>query len=206
MQLESFLDKVDPLVEEALRSNEIINVFQDDFEMLGAKDSKSEAELVSGMKKEVDINPLVTDKKISCIRFDPSNENVVAIAYMDSLTFNERIDNPPKQLESSIVFWNFANKQNPHAVLKLWSPVDIAVFEIQPSNPNFVVAGTYNGQVLVYNTASSEHLMTTTSEKGVKTIKYKAISAPRDSHHAPITDIRFLPKTVGYRRAGERNF
>lgn len=34
-KLEKFVDRVAPYVEEALQSNEIINVFQDDFEMLG---------------------------------------------------------------------------------------------------------------------------------------------------------------------------
>jgi hypothetical protein len=62
---------VAPLIEEALQSNEIINVFQDDFEMLGTEDAKSGGKLVSGLEKAVDINPLVPNKKISCIRFDP---------------------------------------------------------------------------------------------------------------------------------------
>jgi hypothetical protein len=60
------------LVEEALQSNEIIDVFQDDFEMLGTEDSKSGGKLVSGLERKVDINPLVPKKKVSCIRFDPS--------------------------------------------------------------------------------------------------------------------------------------
>lgn len=61
-----------PLVEESLQSNEIINVFQDDFEMLGSEDSKSGGKLVTGLEKEVDINPLLPNKKVSCIRFDPT--------------------------------------------------------------------------------------------------------------------------------------
>jgi len=205
-ELETFLDRVGPLVEEALQSNEIINVFQDDFEMLGTEDSKSGGKLVSGLEKEVDINPLLPNKKISCIRFDPSNENRVAISYMDSLTFDERIHAPSKQLESSIVFWNFENKQNPHAEIKLWSPVDIVVFEIQPSDTNFVVAGAYNGQILIYNKGSDAQLMTASSEKEVKTLKYKAISTPEVSHKAPVTDIKFLPAAMGFRRSGERIF
>lgn len=70
-ELESFLDRVAPLVEESLQSNEIVNVFQDDFEMQGAEDSKAGGKLVTGLEKEVDINPLLPNKKVSCIRFDP---------------------------------------------------------------------------------------------------------------------------------------
>jgi hypothetical protein len=39
-KLDKFIDKVAFIVEEALQSNEIINVFQDDFEML-ASDQKA---------------------------------------------------------------------------------------------------------------------------------------------------------------------
>jgi uncharacterized protein with gpF-like domain len=37
LRMEKFFDKVAPRIEEALQSNELINVFQDDFEMLGDK-------------------------------------------------------------------------------------------------------------------------------------------------------------------------
>lgn len=132
---------------------------------------------------------------------------------MDSYTFDERI-NPPQddranenkgQFESSIVFWNFADCQNPHQEVKLWSPVDITIFEIHPENPDLVVAGAYNGQIIVYNKSNDAQLMTTSSSKEVKTLKYKAISPPDNSHRAPVTDIKFLPMQMGYRRTGERN-
>jgi len=38
-KLDRFIDRVQFRVEEALQSNEIINVFQDDFEMLGDEDA-----------------------------------------------------------------------------------------------------------------------------------------------------------------------
>jgi len=122
---------------------------------------------------------------------------------MDSLTFDERVNAPMKQLESSIVFWDFENRQNPHAIVKLWSPVDITVFEISPANHDFVVAGAYNGQILIYNRAANTNLMTASSDKDVKTIKYRAVSIPEESHRAPVTDIKFLPHQMGYRRSGE---
>lgn len=123
---------------------------------------------------------------------------------MDNLTFDDRLHNPAKQLESSIVFWNFEMRQNPKAEVKLWSPVDITTFEIQPSNPNFVVAGAYNGQILVYNKKGDAQLMTASSDKEVTTRKYKAISTPENSHRSAVTDIKFLTHHFGYRHANER--
>ena len=43
-KLEKFVDKVAYRVEEALQSNEIINVFQDDFDMLGDKNEAAASE------------------------------------------------------------------------------------------------------------------------------------------------------------------
>lgn len=40
-KLQSFFEKVAPRIEEALQSNELINVFQDDFEMLGDKEQST---------------------------------------------------------------------------------------------------------------------------------------------------------------------
>ena len=40
-KMEKFFEKVAPRIEEALQSNELINVSQDDFEMLGDKRDKS---------------------------------------------------------------------------------------------------------------------------------------------------------------------
>ena len=122
---------------------------------------------------------------------------------MSNATFDDRVNSATGHSDSSIVFWNFENRQNPHAEVKLWSPVDITVFEIHPTNPNYIIAGAYNGQILVYNKATDAQLMTATSEKEVKTLKYKAISPPSDSHKAPVTDIKFLPHEFGYRRPGE---
>jgi|TARA_B110000285_G_C14981343_1_gene541540 hypothetical protein len=43
-KLEKFVDKVAYRIEEALQSNEIINVFQDDFDMLGDKNEAAASE------------------------------------------------------------------------------------------------------------------------------------------------------------------
>ena len=43
-KLEKFVDKVSYRIEEALQSNEIINVFQDDFDMLGDKNEAAASE------------------------------------------------------------------------------------------------------------------------------------------------------------------
>ncbi len=129
---------------------------------------------------------------------------MLAVSYMDNLTFGERVSTTTRVMESSIVCWNIENPQNPVAELKLWSPVDITVFEVQPSNPHYIVAGTYNGQVLAYNTSTDAQRIAASSDKEPKTLKYKAISTPDQSHKGPVTDIRFLPQQVGYRRSGER--
>lgn len=132
---------------------------------------------------------------------------MIAISYMENQSFSERIDNPTKQLESSIVYWNISKQQSPKAEIKLWSPVDITTFEIQPGNPSFVVAGGYNGQIVIYNKNADSLQMTTAGDRDLITLKYRAISPPDSSHKGPICDIKFLPASLIEKRVkGKKHF
>jgi len=46
-KMDKFIDRVSFRVEEALQSNEIINVFQDDFEMLGDEEAAASKQISS---------------------------------------------------------------------------------------------------------------------------------------------------------------
>ena len=74
-EIEKFLDKVSFLVEEALQSNELINVFQDDFEMLAEDDGGSGGSKISSNLRDIrNMSDLhhSAKKKVTCIRFHPS--------------------------------------------------------------------------------------------------------------------------------------
>ena len=73
-RLEKFIGRVAPLIEEALQSNELINVFQDDFEMLGNDEASEGAKIstVNMIPKKFVEHDYCKNKKVSCIKFHPT--------------------------------------------------------------------------------------------------------------------------------------
>ena len=72
-KLEKFIDKVAGRVEEALQSNELINVFQDDFEMLGADSAENDSKIqtVNILARTYCEQLYCKNKRVSCIKFHP---------------------------------------------------------------------------------------------------------------------------------------
>lgn len=90
-KIENFIDTVAPRIEEALQSNELINVFQDDFECLGEKNEE-------GASKSVLINnealPFIDidhsrNKMVSSITFHPTNPFLCALSLIYNLDFDK---------------------------------------------------------------------------------------------------------------------
>ena len=72
-KLDKFIDKVAFRVEEALQSNELINVFQDDFEMLGDEEATAAAKIntVNLLPRTFFEHDYCKGKRVSCIKFHP---------------------------------------------------------------------------------------------------------------------------------------
>ena len=66
-----FIERVAFRVEQAYQSNEIINVFQDDFEMLGGEEAKdgSKGSTTSMQSRYFMDNKYCKGKRVSCIKF-----------------------------------------------------------------------------------------------------------------------------------------
>ncbi len=73
-KLEKFVDRVSYRIEEALQSNELINVFQDDFEMLGNNDDAAAASKITSVNmhfRPFFEHDYCKNKRVSCIKFHP---------------------------------------------------------------------------------------------------------------------------------------
>ena len=68
-RLEKFVDRVAYRIEEALQSNELINVFQDDFEMLGDEEAASSSKIstVNLLPRTFFEHDYCKNKRVSCI-------------------------------------------------------------------------------------------------------------------------------------------
>jgi hypothetical protein len=67
---------------------------------------------------------------------------------MSKKSFAERVAEFGRPTESAILIWNFRDLLHPELILE--SPFDVIAFDINPSDPNLVVAGCFNGQVILW--------------------------------------------------------
>jgi len=111
-KLNKFIDKVAPQIEEALQSNELINVFQDDFEMLGEKDASGQSKSgIGGVggPRAFQENDFCNKKVVSCIKFHPTKPFLVAMSMLEDLGFEERADKQKTSYKAYVLIVNFSD-------------------------------------------------------------------------------------------------
>lgn len=56
-----------------------------------------------------------------------------------------------KSSKSFILFWNYEDLHAIDPLLILTSPLEILIFEFNPKDPSIVIAGTINGQIMMWD-------------------------------------------------------
>lgn len=56
-----------------------------------------------------------------------------------------------KSSKSFILFWNYEDLHAIDPLLILSSPLEVLTFEFNPKDPSIIVAGTINGQILLWD-------------------------------------------------------
>ncbi|CAD8192077.1 unnamed protein product [Paramecium pentaurelia] len=195
-KLLKFLETVYPLMEEALQSNETIDIYQDDFNVLPLSEQNGDqnAELTNVIKEIKSFSYLnCKGKKIQCIQFQPTSQAIkskyiVAESFVENLLFEERAIYQLKSHKSLIVFWDFEDIHSIEPVLLLQSPLEILSFEFNPKDPNIIVGGAVNGQVMLWDLsgtalsvfASKKTQKTKQERNEIQELQPKMVSALQD--------------------------
>lgn len=95
-------------------------------------------------------------KKVSCIQFQPwlqgrKNIPIIAESFVENLSFEDRVIFSMKSSKSYILFWNYEDLHAIDPLLILECPLEILTFEFNPKDPNIVIAGTINGQIVMWD-------------------------------------------------------
>lgn len=221
-EISNFVSDVVPRFELALQQNEIMDVFHIDWLHLGDADDTFGSKADNHLKEYQSFTDLQfsKEKQITCIQWHPSIKGVVAVAVAEKLTFDERIDNAAKIImtPSLILIWSFTDPIHPQLLLE--APDDIHSFMFSPSDPNIIAGGCQNGQLVLWDI--SAHADRLKQPRGgnrnkkatvlpgfedpnaLKTpiVRYCAVSSIDNSHHAPVTDIMWLPDHLEVNRMG----
>ena len=161
-KLDKFIDKVAPRVERQLQSNEIINVFQDDFEKLGDEDAagSSKTNAVNAVPRPYfDQSSNSKFRTVTCIKFHPQKPHLVAMSIVENLAFDDRAEVMGKSFESQVLILNFEDSQVIYAQWSLQTPVEISAIEFSPENPKVLIGGCINGQLISWDMGSTEHII-----------------------------------------------
>ncbi|KAH9523462.1 WD repeat-containing protein 63 [Bulinus truncatus] len=206
----------------ALQQNEITNVFYIDWHHLGESDDTFGSKADNHLKEYQSFTDLQfsKDKVITCIQWHPVIKGVVATAVAERLSFDERIEQSARVImtPSLILIWSFTDPIHPQLILE--APDDIYSFAFNTTNPNHIVGGCYNGQIILWDITS--HADRLKQNRGgnrnkkrtvlpgfedpnaLKTpiIHYCAVSSIDHSHRAPVTDIQWLPDHMQITKMG----
>ena len=111
-KLDAFIDRVAARVERQLQSNEIINVFQDDFDQLGDDIAASGANQNASNAVARQFFDQTSNSKfrtVTCIKFHPTKPTIVAMSIVDNLSFEDRAEVMGKSFESQVLVLNFSD-------------------------------------------------------------------------------------------------
>uniref|UniRef100_A0A3Q0RVD9 Dynein axonemal intermediate chain 3 n=1 Tax=Amphilophus citrinellus TaxID=61819 RepID=A0A3Q0RVD9_AMPCI len=208
--LKTFCNSVIPRVLHALQQEIIMNIFTDDFKVLGT--GGEAADRLVKVSEGLVLHQAFTDqkhtkgKKISSVNWHPTIPGLIAVALTKKR--EKQLDESTTHIISPafIVFYSFSDPANPQLLLEC--PDDIATFEFCPSNPDIIVGGCMNGQVLIAHHEvdnvvylSCNQDLDDIKENKTPVLRYCAVSAVESSHKSPVTDVQWLPRTFEVRGA-----
>jgi WD40 repeat protein len=212
--LSVFLSSVSVGVEEALQTNETVDIFLDEFSNLGIEDSGAVSEAASNMKEQRNFHDVTYThrKRIEWVEWVPNSIEMLACSYCDNLPFTERLEQTGKATVSTILLWSFQDALSPHAILT--SPWEVPVFKFYPGNERYVVGGLSSGQLIVWKLSDADlgiaardrHLSSLDEDKTntITSIAHKQISVIDESHKKAVLAIEWLPSNLEIERRGKK--
>ena len=145
-------------MEEALQSNETIDIFQNDFDLdrtekgfdqSGDKKNEKAAEIRTFRDNVFAGEKTKREKSINFIKFVRPDEDYVAHTYFRNLPFEDRIKIIGIPQQAHILFWNFMDREINSPVYVLDVPMELSCFDINPANVNQIVGGMISGQLII---------------------------------------------------------
>eukprot|EP00357_Protocruzia_adherens_P017227 CAMPEP_0114985762 /NCGR_PEP_ID=MMETSP0216-20121206/8050_1 /TAXON_ID=223996 /ORGANISM="Protocruzia adherens, Strain Boccale" /LENGTH=739 /DNA_ID=CAMNT_0002348121 /DNA_START=37 /DNA_END=2256 /DNA_ORIENTATION=+ len=222
-ELDEFLREVAVRVEEALQSNETMNVFEDEFAKLGDDDEAGGSGKQSTNFVEVrNFHKLeyCKGRRVTCIKFEPGQDYVIAASFVENNTFEQRVDKSGKDIPSSILIYKFEDLHVMEPQFILISPVEINRFEFNPQDTNIIVGGCLNGQIIVWDLAEAKEKLAEKKSKAKRRqrdfnkmdkgqdeddliIKHKFLSPIAESHKSAVVSLQWMPEKMELKAKGQ---
>lgn len=198
--LEPFVRNVEERVEEALQSNEIIDVFADEF-TLGQDDTGAGGRPSDHIRETRAFHNLkyTKNKVLSDVQWITDKEELMlAASCTENIDFDERVKRSGRNDVGSIIVWTFAEYANVQYILK--APLEITKFTFsQLGKSRYVAAGLLSGQIILYDTHEiyeRKHNDPMNILEEAPMLEPCAVSGINDSHKQPVVGLAWLPNRV----------
>ncbi|KAJ3109442.1 WD repeat-containing protein 63 [Phlyctochytrium planicorne] len=232
-EMVDFVTSVTERFEKVLQQNCIMDIFSDDYLVLGEEDVALEQGSHTSLQEYQSFTDLKhsKDKSIACIDWHPVQKGVVAISCVQRCTFDERVEAGYafRSKESLLLIWSFHDPIHPQLILE--APDDVLCFQFNPTDSNIIAGGCVNGQILIWDISEYQDKLksnkkpkssessragkngTSTAEGGgrgdrnsdaaIPSVKIVSCSSIEFSHRMPVTDIQWLPRNLEMSHSGE---
>jgi len=210
-EFSAFLTNVTPRMIEALVENTHVDFFANDYHLLHSKEHR----LVTANKDYTKLKEhqsfkylkFTLDMTITCCNWHPAIDGIIAVAYSNKASFDERIESSSRvpDVKPMVLLWSTASPLAPLIILE--APEDIFAVQFNPTEPRIVAGGCLNGQLVLWDLSSQAQRLypdnAANENLGSPTIRYSVCSAIDGGHKSCITDIKWLPSAMEISKTGK---
>ena len=220
--LDNFIQRIKPKMEEALQSNETINIFMNDFDLdkfnrigndegiknTGEQEARTFRDNSAGTKNK-------KEKCVHWIRSIDSSIPFIAHSLKRNFTFEENVKIVGIPYQSSILFWNIKDVEQNSPVFEVSTPGEVTCFEFDPNNVNNLVIALSSGQLMFIKFFDLVNILKTYGNSDMygylkKTDKKQFyiynLSSLKWTHQSLITAVKWFPPGYSYKKKGQMQF
>eukprot|EP00210_Caulerpa_lentillifera_P009717 g9268.t1 len=179
----SFLEEMESPWRDELICSGVVDMLQDDFGF-----QITDQELTSSEQKETVLRELHTltdiqfskSRQLTHLEWSPHKQGVLAVVSLDVASFETRSGDSGRPKEYALVEWDVSNPMKPERFLHAHH--ELTAFNYHPILDSIIAAGTYTGQVVLWDQRESD---------GGDYPSY--CSAVECSHNQPIIELKWTP-------------
>ena len=220
--IDNFLQRIKPKMEEALQSNETINIFMNDFDLDKFNRIGNEEGIKNSGEQEArtfrDNSAGTKNKKEKCVHWIRSIDSsipFIAHSLKRNFTFEENVKIIGVPYQSSVLFWNIKDVEQNSPVFEVVTPGEVTCFEFDPNNVNNMVIALSSGQLMfikffdiinILKTHGNTDMYSYLKKADVKEFYVYNLSSLKWTHQSLITAVKWFPPGYSYKKKGQMQF
>jgi hypothetical protein len=220
--IDNFLQRIKPKMEEALQSNETINIFMNDFDLDKFSRIGNEEGIKTGGDQEArtfrDNSAGNKNKKEKCVHWiRPIDSSIPIIAHSlkRNFTFEENVKVIGVPYQSSVLFWNIKDVEQNSPIFEVATPGEVTCFEFDPHNTNNMVIALSSGQLMfirfidlisTLKTYANTDMYSYLKKADIKDFYIYNLSSLKWTHQSLITAVKWFPPGYSFKKKGQMQY